>query len=117
MAGLRAGTRPVLPELLQRMISGKRISRLGLFLVAQFAPQDLADRRLGQVGAELDHLGLLVAGQVGRQYSRTCASVRPGSFLTITSFTASPVFSSATPTTAHSSTPSSMDTTSSTSFG
>src|SRR6218665_2621223 len=32
-------------------------------LVAQLAPQDLAHRRLGQFGAELDHLGLLVARQ------------------------------------------------------
>ena len=35
-----------------------------LLLVPQFAPQDLAHRRLGQFGAELDHLGLLVAGEV-----------------------------------------------------
>src|SRR5205085_2675807 len=36
-----------------------------LLLVSQLAPQDLAHRRLGQVGAELDDLRLLVAGEVG----------------------------------------------------
>src|SRR6478735_3158714 len=36
-----------------------------LLLVAQLAAQDFSDRRLGQLGAELDHLGLLVAGEVG----------------------------------------------------
>jgi hypothetical protein len=40
---------------------------IGSLLVAQLAAQDLAHRGLGQLGAELDHLGLLVAGQVGRQ--------------------------------------------------
>src|SRR5438105_6443774 len=36
-----------------------------LLLVAQLAPQDLAHRRLRQIGAELDHLRLLVAGEIG----------------------------------------------------
>src|SRR4030095_5709847 len=36
---------------------------LTLLLVAQLAAQDFSDRRLGQLGAELDHLGLLVAGE------------------------------------------------------
>src|SRR3954466_13041801 len=35
-----------------------------LFLVSEFASQDLAHRRLRQLGAELHHLGLLVAGEV-----------------------------------------------------
>src|SRR5262245_27970698 len=38
----------------------RRRSGRGLFLVAQFAAQDLADIGLGQVGPELDLLGHLV---------------------------------------------------------
>ena len=77
-----------------------------LRLVAQLAPQDLADVGLRQLGAELDVARHLVAGEV----RRGSAAARPrrsalASFFTTKSFTASPDFSSGTPTAAHSSTP------------
>jgi hypothetical protein len=60
---------------------------------------------LGNLNAEFDHLGLFVAGQVGFAIGTHGASVSVASFFTTTSFTASPVLSSGTPTTAHSITP------------
>src|SRR4051812_33831656 len=49
---------------MKRSMATLRGPVLNLLLVAQLAPQDLAHRRLGQLRAELDDLGLLVPGEV-----------------------------------------------------
>ena len=86
--------------------------------VAQFAAQDLAHRRLRQVGAELHHLRPLVAGEVGLAIGAHLGLGDGGVLAcTITAFTASPAFSSGMPTAAHSRMPGICVITSSTSLG
>jgi hypothetical protein len=93
---------------------------LGGFLqrtVAQFAAQDLADIALGQFVAELDVFRPLVAVNSRLQYSASASLVGLLSRRTTNSMTASPDFSSGTPTAAHSSTPGWLATTASISLG
>src|SRR6218665_902397 len=52
---------PWLAALLDEAVASNAAIPGDSMLVAQLPPQDLAHRRLGQFGAELDHLGLLVA--------------------------------------------------------
>jgi hypothetical protein len=74
----RCGVSTVCRDQIQRVLLCKRPIWWAMFysggvaarrpralLVAQFAAQDFAHRGLWQLGAELDHLGLLVAGEVG----------------------------------------------------
>src|SRR5690554_3729309 len=46
------------------LVSAETASGSGRRVVPQLPPQDLADIGLGQFLSELDHLGLLVAGEV-----------------------------------------------------
>ena len=57
--------RPLRFTLLRNMSLRRKKCPFGSLLVAQFAAQDFAYGGLGQLGAELDHLGLLVAREVG----------------------------------------------------
>ena len=87
-------------------------------VIAQRAPQDLADIGLRQFVAKLDLFRHLVARQacVARN-ARNSAAVKSGFFLTANSLPTSPECSSGTPTSAHSIRPPWLMATSSTSLG
>ena len=57
--------RPLRFTLLRNMSLRRKKRPFGSLLVAQLAAQDFAHGGLGQFGAELDHLGLFVAREVG----------------------------------------------------